>query len=736
MKSSTRIRYKLALVGRGLIIPKMPDLPPIDATTIDAAVKRVLDLVLAFCGLIFLSPLLVLIASAIYLDSGMPLIFRQIRLGQGGRHFYIYKFRKFRQKDGNVGLAVTLGNDSRLTRVGRVLMRTKLDELPQLWNVLRADMSMVGPRPEVLDFADCFKDEYRKVLDVKPGIFGPNQVFFRNESVLFEQSRDPCRLYREVLFPLKARVDIAYFSDRNVFRDIVWVLRGVLAVFGWLLFRCKGSNWADEVENWIRQHDQQHPVPLVSGDAIVPVVSLDSLPVVGVQGLGFVGAAMALAVASARDAKGRPLYNVIGVDLPTKSGLSRIEALNRGLFPFATSDETLTEKAQQACIAGNLRASSDAADFGSAAVIIVDVPFDVVWAEAGPALDLEAFRAAVSSIGRYMRPDVLVLIETTVPPGATAHVAAPILKEELAKRNLSTQEFMLAHSYERVMPGAKYFDSIVNMPRVYAGYDARSADACEAFLRNIINTSDHPLTRVSNTTASELAKVLENTYRAVTIALMDEWASFAEAINVDLFEIAASIRARPSHNNIRTPGFGVGGYCLTKDPLMGKLAAREIFNLDHPFPFSLMAVDTNRQMPKKAIERVKGLFRVGLKGKRVLLLGLTYREDVGDTRHSPSEIFYQAAKECGAEVLVHDPIIDYWSEQDIHIPRDIPPASGLDAVVLAVPHREYKTFNYEGWLDGCRPVFLDGFNILSAHQRNTLRALGCRIESIGRGSCG
>jgi UDP-N-acetyl-D-glucosamine dehydrogenase len=457
------------------------------------------------------------------------------------------------------------------------------------------------------------------------------------------------------------------------------------------------------------------------------------LPVVCVQGLGFVGAAMAIAVASVRDSDDRPAYDVRGVDLPTAQGLARISALNRGAFPFATTDAKLEEKAQQAHAVGNLTAFSDATVFAAADTIIVDVPLDVHWTQGGTTVDLDTFRTAIRSIGRHMRPDALVIIETTVPPGCTTHVAAPILQHELAKRNLAIDQFKLAHSYERVMPGSAYLDSIVNMPRVYGGYDACSSQACAGFLRTVINVDRYPLTQLSSTTASELAKVLENTFRAVTIALMEEWASFAETIGVDLFEIVNSIRARPTHSNIRTPGFGVGGYCLTKDPLMAQLASREIFHFDHPFPFAAMAVDANRRTPRRALDKLKRLLGGRLEGKRVLLLGVSYREDVGDTRYSPSEIFCTAAREQGAEIVVRDPLVAYWPEQGIDIPGDMPPAADFDAVVLAVPHKDYKSFDYADWLNGHRPLFFDGFNVLSLDQRRRLRALGCRVECVGRG---
>jgi lipopolysaccharide/colanic/teichoic acid biosynthesis glycosyltransferase len=119
-----------------------------------------------------------------------------------------------------------------MTPLGRVLGETKLDELPQLWNVLKGDMSIIGPRPESLEFADCFADAYRSVLNHKPGIFGPSQAFFRDECLLFPAGGDPTHFYRNVLFPLKARFDLSYYPTRTIKSDLVWLVRAVLAVVG------------------------------------------------------------------------------------------------------------------------------------------------------------------------------------------------------------------------------------------------------------------------------------------------------------------------------------------------------------------------------------------------------------------------------------------------------------------------------------------------------------------------
>ena len=194
-----------------------------------------------------------------------------------------------------------------------------------------------------------------------------------------------------------------------------------------------------------------------SQSSVVPEVALTAhLPIVCVQGLGFVGGAVAVAIASARDDFGRPRYSVIGVDLPTPDGLERIKALSDGIFPFPTTDAALSRQAKAANAAGNLTACADAAAFSLADVILIDIPLDVVASEQGQALDFDGFQAAIATVGQHMQADALVIVETTVPPGTTSRVVAPILKEQLARRGQPIAQFRLAHCYERVTPGPGY----------------------------------------------------------------------------------------------------------------------------------------------------------------------------------------------------------------------------------------------------------------------------------------
>lgn len=220
------------------------------------ASRRIFDVVAAAAGLIALAPLMLLIAFAVYAESRGPIFFSQVRLGERGRHFRMHKFRKFHERGSTRSTAVTVQDDDRMTRVGRLLARSKLDEVPQLWNVLVGDMSFVGPRPESLAFADCFGERYRAVLDFRPGIFGPNQVLFRNECSFYRDGIDPEQFYRDVLFPMKADADLAYFPHRTMRRDLAWIVRGMFAVLGFRVRPDRGVNAAAVVEAGLQQRQQ------------------------------------------------------------------------------------------------------------------------------------------------------------------------------------------------------------------------------------------------------------------------------------------------------------------------------------------------------------------------------------------------------------------------------------------------------------------------------------------------
>ena len=190
--------------------------------------KRAFDVVCSALGLLVLSPVLLVCALLVGLTSPGGVLFRQERIGKDGVPFTIYKFRSMR-KD-NAGLKITTSGDSRITPVGKVLRRTKLDELPQLWNVLKGDMSFVGPRPEVREYTDLYDEEQRQVLLVRPGITGLASIRFRNENELLDASDDPNRTYIEEVMPQKIALDLEYIPHASVIYDIRLILETLVTV--------------------------------------------------------------------------------------------------------------------------------------------------------------------------------------------------------------------------------------------------------------------------------------------------------------------------------------------------------------------------------------------------------------------------------------------------------------------------------------------------------------------------
>ena len=181
--------------------------------------RRLLDLAVAIALLLILAPVLMVLAIAIRLDSSGPAFFRQERIGRGGRAFRILKFRTMRVDAESRGVQITIGRDPRITRVGEILRRYKLDELPQLLNILRGEMSWVGPRPEVPRYVALYTAEQREILEYRPGLTGPASLKFSDESSLLAEQPDPERYYREVLIPAKIAEDLAYLSGATLLSD-------------------------------------------------------------------------------------------------------------------------------------------------------------------------------------------------------------------------------------------------------------------------------------------------------------------------------------------------------------------------------------------------------------------------------------------------------------------------------------------------------------------------------------
>lgn len=189
--------------------------------------KCIFDRLMAFIGLLFLWPILLVVAILIKLKMPEgPVIFKQKRVGKDGQTFTMYKFRSMTVN--HSGSSVSVAGESRITPLGRILRKYKLDELPELWNVFIGDMSLVGPRPDVPGYADQLKGKDREVLKLRPGITGPASLKYRNEEELLAKQEDPQKYNDEVIFPDKVKINLYYLNNYSFFKDVQMIFCTVL----------------------------------------------------------------------------------------------------------------------------------------------------------------------------------------------------------------------------------------------------------------------------------------------------------------------------------------------------------------------------------------------------------------------------------------------------------------------------------------------------------------------------
>jgi UDP-N-acetyl-D-glucosamine dehydrogenase len=492
--------------------------------------------------------------------------------------------------------------------------------------------------------------------------------------------------------------------------------------------------------------------------------------VVVVMGAGFVGAVMAAVVADTRDKDGRYSKFVIVCQRPSTRSYWKIPMLNRGVSPVKSEDPEVDELIDR-CVnqEKTLMATFNSDCLALADCVVVDVQCDFVKQDLGNMVtgdtDMAALEATIRTIGQKVQPHCLTLIETTVAPGTTEFVAWPLMKKEFAARGIDSEP-LLSHSFERVMPGKEYVSSIRDFWRVCSGCNQEARDRVEKFLREVINTDKYPLTVMDRPIESETTKIVENSYRATTLAFLHEWSVFAERNGVDLIKVVNAIKMRPTHSNMIFPGPGIGGYCLPKDGGLGYWAYRHILGFedgDNLFRLTPTAIDINDTRALHAAELVRDALRnMGryIAGSDVVLCGASYRQDVGDTRYSGSEMVVRKLTQMGAYVRVHDPYVDEWYEftsqdtypapgqswsrffrnqeglKDLTVEKDLPATlHGAEALVLAVPHKEYLHLDPEKIVEwaGKPLAIIDCFGILSDDTIRHYFRLGCEVKALGRG---
>jgi lipopolysaccharide/colanic/teichoic acid biosynthesis glycosyltransferase len=203
--------------------------------------KRVSDIVAAAMGLLVLAPIFAVVAVLIKLDSAGPVLFKQQRMGRAFRPFLIYKFRTMIQDAQQQGSAVTIGEDPRITRIGWFLRKTKIDELPQLINVLKGDMALVGPRPEVPHYVELFRKDYEEILKIRPGITDLASLKYRDEAAILAQSDHPEEEYVSRVLPEKIQLAKDYMNQSSFLFDVALIFKTVLKLLEFRNTLVKGS---------------------------------------------------------------------------------------------------------------------------------------------------------------------------------------------------------------------------------------------------------------------------------------------------------------------------------------------------------------------------------------------------------------------------------------------------------------------------------------------------------------
>ena len=231
-----------------------------------------------------------------------------------------------------------------------------------------------------------------------------------------------------------------------------------------------------------------------------------------------------------------------------------------------------------------------------------------------------------------------------------------------------------------------------------------------------------------------MAKVLENSYRAMNISFAVEWSRFAEEAGVDLYAMVNAIRVRKTHANLMYPGIGVGGYCLTKDPLLASWARKSFFGSESDLNMSVKSVSINDQMPIFAFERLVEVFG-SLANKSVAFLGVSYRGDVGDTRFTPVEVLVNKVREAGAVIKLHDPFVSYWQEQQCNVQSDLEEIlnPSPDLVVVSTGHSDYTKESTLKKLMAIAPTKIyDTIGLFDKEQLLTLQSRH-KVSVLGRG---
>ncbi len=417
--------------------------------------------------------------------------------------------------------------------------------------------------------------------------------------------------------------------------------------------------------------------------------------VVGVMGLGYVGLPLAREFTSAG-------IKVVGFDIDNK----KIKTLNSGRSILKHIPHSQVKKMVKS---GLFNATTNMARLKSVDAVMVCVPTPLTQNREP---DMQYVINSSKTIAKYLKPGQLIAFESTTYPGTTRDLVAPILEESGLKAG---KDFYLAYSPEREDPGNKHFTT-KTIPKVVGGLTKKCRDmACK-----IYNAAIDQMVPVSSLEAAEAAKIIENVYRCINIAMVNELKMVFDRMGIDVWEVIRAASSKPFGFSAFYPGPGLGGHCIPIDPFYLTWKARQY---GMPTRFIELAGEINTNMPQYVITKTMEALndhKKSLKASKVLVLGLAYKKDIDDVRESPSVELIELLREKGAKVDYNDPFIPKTHKQRDH---DLKMASkklsakmiaGYDVVLIATDHSEYD-YN---WIVENAKLVVDTRNATKAVRKN------------------
>ena len=390
-----------------------------------------------------------------------------------------------------------------------------------------------------------------------------------------------------------------------------------------------------------------------------------------VIGLGYVGLPLAIEAANSK-------LKVAGYDINE----SVVDSLNKSISHV----EDITDKVLQDALSKDFLITSDSIVLGESEFIVISVPTPLTDYQP----DLSYVEAATKSISENLTKGQIIILESTTYPGTTLEIVKPILEKN--SNLVAGEDFLLGYSPERIDPGNKEW-TFKNTPKIVSGINEKSLKKISEFYNSIIDE----VVEVSGTREAEMVKLIENTYRQVNIAMVNELAILSNMLDIDIWEVVDAAKTKPFGFQSFRPGPGVGGHCIPIDPKYLSFKTRQI---GQPVRFVELAQEINNSMPNYVISRISELMNkkeILLKNSKILILGVAYKKDIGDTRESPAIDIIESLLEKSAEVSFYDPYVDELivNKEIILKEQDLESISNYDMVIIHTPHTSFSKIDFE-----------------------------------------